>query len=295
MGSALRGAFGMALKKTICPVKQRDCRSCQLYQTCLYTYIFETPPPQDRNVLRKHSHIPHPFVLFLMNHNQTDFVPGETLTFGLTLIGNAVNHLPFCVYALITMGKKGLGHTRGKYQLIDIRSLDEHSISKESVYDGEHMYQPQTILTAHHAQTLSDQFCGNQTGLELLTPVRLRFDNRLCNCLEFHIVIRNLLRRLSNLIQFHCQGQEHIPFNEFIEASTKIHISQDQTFWYDWRRFSSRKKKWMKLGGLKGKIFWQGPVQKFIPILVMGQWVHIGKNTGFGLGQYQLTEICNTI
>ena len=46
-GSAWRGAFGHALKKTVCVVRITPCNQCMLKSACAYSYVFETPPPAD--------------------------------------------------------------------------------------------------------------------------------------------------------------------------------------------------------------------------------------------------------
>ncbi len=47
----------------------------------------------------------------------------------------------------------------------------------------------------------------------------------------------------------------------------------------------------MKLGGLLGPVTFRGPVEAFLPLLHLGSWVHIGKNTTFGLGRYHVEPI----
>ena len=55
-GSMLRGAFGHALRRTVCTMGPRQpCVSCQLRRACAYTRIFETfvedePPPFLRGI-----------------------------------------------------------------------------------------------------------------------------------------------------------------------------------------------------------------------------------------------------
>jgi hypothetical protein len=49
-GSMLRGVFGHALRHLACMTKMADCKQCQLYRTCPYPEIFETPPPENHSL-----------------------------------------------------------------------------------------------------------------------------------------------------------------------------------------------------------------------------------------------------
>ena len=62
-GSAWRGAFGYALKKTVCIVRNTPCNQCMLKNACVYSTVFETPPPANTEKMRKYTAAPHPFVL----------------------------------------------------------------------------------------------------------------------------------------------------------------------------------------------------------------------------------------
>ena len=46
-GSTLRGGFGIALKKTVCIEKRNECVQCLHRYRCIYSYVFETPVPQE--------------------------------------------------------------------------------------------------------------------------------------------------------------------------------------------------------------------------------------------------------
>ncbi|MBM4331898.1 MAG: hypothetical protein FJ117_11890 [Deltaproteobacteria bacterium] len=62
-GSALRGGFGYAFKKVVCALRTKECPECLLSEKCIYSYVFETPPPADTRMMRKYPSAPHPFVL----------------------------------------------------------------------------------------------------------------------------------------------------------------------------------------------------------------------------------------
>ena len=62
-GSTFRGGFGNTLRKVVCIAKKEECCTCLLKEKCIYSYIFETPPPKNTKILRKYPYAPHPFVI----------------------------------------------------------------------------------------------------------------------------------------------------------------------------------------------------------------------------------------
>jgi CRISPR/Cas system endoribonuclease Cas6 (RAMP superfamily) len=56
--------------------------------------------------------------------------------------------------------------------------------------------------------------------------------------------------------------------------------------WRDWERYSARQDARMKMGGFVGEVEYAGAIGEFVPLLKLGERVHIGKGTGFGLGRY---------
>lgn len=61
-GSVWRGAFGHTLKSIVCVTKQPACSGCILFRSCVYAYVFETPPPRDSAKMKRYNGVPHPFV-----------------------------------------------------------------------------------------------------------------------------------------------------------------------------------------------------------------------------------------
>jgi len=44
----------------------------------------------------------------------------------------------------------------------------------------------------------------------------------------------------------------------------------------------------MKMGGFMGEITYEGDLKEFWPYIKMGEYVHVGKGSGFGLGRYRI-------
>ncbi len=59
--------------------------------------------------------------------------------------------------------------------------------------------------------------------------------------------------------------------------------------WVDWERYSARPETRMLMGGFVGTAAFAGELAEFLPLLRLGEWVHVGKGTVMGLGLYRLT------
>jgi len=127
-------------------------------------------------------------------------------------------------------------------------------------------------------------------SLSFLTPTRILYDSHLALDLEFHILIRNLLRRLSLLYYFHCNGDtSEWDFKGMIEKAKEVKVKEKNLRWYDWERYSGRQETRIKMGGFIGDITFEGDIEPFMPLIKAGEILHVGKGTGFGLGKYCIT------
>ena len=107
-GSTLRGGFGNAFKQTVCIQKNRECSQCLLKEKCIYSYVFETPPPSATKVMRKYQAAPRPFIIEPPPGNKRVYKPEDRLTFGLTLIGKAFDYLPYFIYTFDRLGENSM-------------------------------------------------------------------------------------------------------------------------------------------------------------------------------------------
>jgi CRISPR/Cas system endoribonuclease Cas6 (RAMP superfamily) len=56
--------------------------------------------------------------------------------------------------------------------------------------------------------------------------------------------------------------------------------------WCQWDRYSNRQQQKMTMGGVLGHLTLTGELAPFLPLLHLGQWLHVGNKTTFGMGQY---------
>ncbi len=294
-GSTLRGGFGHAFKRVVCAVKNKECPDCLLKEKCIYSYVFETPPPSDTKIMRKYKAAPHPFVIEPPPEKRRGYNPGDEITFGLTLVGRAIDYIPYFIYTFDELGKIGIGKGKAKYEL---KTVTSRQPAVKNTDNGKIIYSSETkTLKSFEASfidvgtpTLEKGGKGGFIELNFLTPTRILYDGHLTLDLEFHILIRNLLRRLSLLYYFHCNGDSsEWDFKGMIEKAKEVKVREKNLRWYDWERYSARQDTRMKMGGFVGEITFEGDIEPFMHLIKAGEILHVGKGTGFGLGKYCIT------
>lgn len=115
--------------------------------------------------------------------------------------------------------------------------------------------------------------------LDFQTMTRIKYEEGISRRLEFHMLIRNLLRRLSSLAYFHHGWEMELDFPGLIQKAAEVSIAEDHTRWVDWERYSSRKDHKMNLGGLVGRVTYHGPLA---PFKVKEVWLFGSKARGEG-------------
>ncbi|HEX16511.1 MAG TPA: CRISPR system precrRNA processing endoribonuclease RAMP protein Cas6 [Deltaproteobacteria bacterium] len=280
-GSTFRGAFGAAFKRATCVSKAKSCSECILKERCPYSYVFETPVPITSDRMRKYPYAPHPFVLVPPLEDRRNYSPGEQFEVFLTLICRGIDYLPYFLFAFGEMGKKGIGRGRGKFELVEARTT-----AGEAVYMDGTVRSPASVRWGD----IIDGPPPAELTLKFLTPLRVRYRERLCSDLEFHVLIRSLLRRISLLSFFHCGQELKADFRGFITQAQNVRTVRNHLVWHDWLRYSHRQRAKLKFGGLMGEITFKGDFRPFWPFLRLGEWIHAGKGTSFGLGRYEIVS-----
>jgi hypothetical protein len=305
-GSVLRGGFGHVFRKVGCIARRDECPPCLLKGACPYSYIFETPPPPTSQVLRKYPHAPHPFILEPPYDGTTTYEPGTSLSFGLVLVGKAIDYLPYFIYAFEELGRIGLGRGKGKYRLVQV-ALVRGPDQIVSIYDGRTgLLTASTDLAtpvlpdwsviapkvARHcegaARPKQSPFSPSTITLRFLSPTRLQYNGHPVGPGEFHILLRNLLRRINVLNYFHCGGVLFDGARDLIQSARAIESVEARVRWHAWERYSSRQDQRVPMGGFTGRVTYRGDLRPFWPWLRVGALVHVGKAATFGLGQYRI-------
>lgn len=278
-GSAWRGAFGHALKKTVCVIRNTPCHQCLLKHACAYSYIFETPPPSNTEKMRKYNSTPHPFVFRFAEKPTT-----EEYSLDMNLFGHGQRFFPYIIHAMHMAGQDGIGGNRQPFRLNRIDAID---------FQGQPItvYQEAELRNQSPLQSPSPPQMPEKINITFHSPVRIKQDNKNLgdNHFNFGALFGSLLRRISMICYFHTDTPLETDFAELAAAARNIQFSTQNLHWYDWTRYSSRQQTEMQMGGVLGSVSldMQG-LGDFWPYLWLGQWTHVGKGTSMGMGAYTI-------
>lgn len=287
-GNVLRGGFGYTLRRMACAQPERKrCVGCLLQQHCAYGVLFDPSPPPRAEVLSKNEAVPRPFVIGPPLDRRTNLAAGERLDFGLVLIGCATDYLPYFVAVFEELGRRGLTRQSGRFELEQV--VAEHPWSGTAlIYAAGEMDDSSLPVTvadiAAHAATLP----ADRLYLRFLTPTRLIHQKKPVQDPPFHVLVRRLLDRVSSLSYFHCGQRWETDFKGLIEQAKEVKLTQCDTRWENVERYSGRQQARLSLGGFVGDVVYNGDLRPFLPLLVLGSLVHVGKATVFGNGRYEV-------
>ncbi len=287
-GSTLRGAFAAALKDSVCVVEHRDCASCRLRDACLHPYVFDTERPDDATRLRHIDRVPRPYVL-VAPAGAGDVAVGQPLSFEIRLMGRAVENLAPIVAAIFRIGERGLAPTRGRLDVREIDAIVDAAGSRVPVARGN---PPRLAADRAGAETRPSRFerpFGDRVTVHFDTPARITFEGRPAREIPFHLLVRNLLRRSSSLLEFHEGIDLDLDFRQVIEDAKGVRVAESHLVKEDRVRYSTRQDRRMNLCGLHGWVTYEGDLAPYRRLLALGEAVGVGKGTTFGLGRMSVS------
>ncbi len=279
-GNAWRGALGHTLRRAACLTGADDCKACPLLHRCAYSYLFETPVPQDAEKLRRYSEAPHPYVLL-----EERSTPGQ-IHLHLILFGHANRHLDLMLNALIRAASTSTGIAGRHMNYLQHQQWDTASTQWRHIGAVHGLSQASAPSTPPCPAPPEADIL-----IELQTPLRVRREGQHVGAQNFSFadLFGNALRRISLLKTFHTDHELEADFRGLTQAARNVPLLDSHLHWMELERHSSRQNADMNLGGLVGEIrLPAAELAAFWPYLWLGQYTHAGRATTMGLGRYRI-------
>lgn len=335
-GSAIRGALYHALRNKFCAFardKKSQCSSCALALTCpVATLVSTLSLTHSRGRDRPRPYTIQPPVWsggpgggghYIEEEDGRPFfryLPGETLSFGLTLYAEAMNLFPYVVLATALFEEGGLGRRyeqeggrrrRGTLRVQEVWAENPLTGERQPVIRGAvHQVQVPEIPVTHalvldqvrkieagerpRGRGLGAEIEGQEqlVTLEFLTPTRLITQGHLLKPGQFHFraFLHRLLERLEALSEAFSATPLEVDFPALLEAADNVHVVENSLTWEELRSYSTRRHAESPISGLVGRVRLAAPDwSPFWPWLIWGQFVHVGKDTVKGNGMYRFS------
>jgi len=278
--ATIRGGFGYSFRRTVCINRDAQCPQCDYRHTCVYQYVFESMTPPGTEKMKKYNNVPHPFSIYLESNE------GREISFLLKLFGSGVKYLPYFIYSFIKLGRAGLGRERSRY---DILSVTDCPSGLNIFENGEMTSNTPTVVEFKMDNEKSERI--GQVKINLKSPLAIRKNGKLLLDADPDKFIITLLRRIDNIMYFHCGDRPDIDFREMKELTGKLSLGESNIHRISRERYSTRQKRKMSLMGIMGDFTINGDITPFHNYLKLGEIVQVGRGTSFGQGQYEMEVV----
>jgi len=316
-GSALRGAWQSHLRTLYCAERGSSARGAvdPLHASlCPVCYLLSREADKSDNR--------RPYTFEPPLTPQSRFAAGERFSFGMSIVGRAIQFLPYIVLSVQQMGEtQGLGRAihpgprRGTFRLeriaevnplaetvcspsANLRSGQRPDAERTLFAAGDPMIQmPQSPVDEAQVAAASAVWVArladadNCLTLEFLTPTRIIHAERLMHRPAFVPLLARLVDRVSTLrVQFaELPPLSYEEKGELLAWGEQVELVRDETAWWDVKGLSTRLGRPQPLGGFVGRATYRAAEwTRLLPWLLWGASAHVGKNAIKGGGWYRL-------
>jgi hypothetical protein len=289
-GSALRGALLGALRGSFCPDGGRaDCAPCPLAGVCPISRLIATVDAENA----RGEEAPRPYVLRPVEAAGRLLGAGEPFRFGVTLIGDAATAFPYLLQGLLAMGEAGFGlrqRAAGTFTVEQVIACNPYIAAEQTAYlrGRATVYAPALPVSAAQVSAYAAGLPGDRLSLELRSPLRLVADGALVRRLTMTVLMRRLLRRLSDLSRLFGAAPLQADFGALLQTAAAVRLVDDRSSWLDLESHSGRSGRRTPIGGLVGRVTYEGPLAPLLPYLAWLPAIGAGKDVTKGNGWIEI-------
>ena len=312
-GSALRGAILSALWERFCMNHEASsCYDCPFAEGCPIGSLVAPLREDESTASRPHwRDVARPYIIHPPQTGKEAgiqrYAPGETLTFGLTLLGANLKLFPYVIRAFQAMESLGLGHRlpelcgqRGRFRIREVRA--SHPFTKELQIlwqrDGAQPQKPRLCVTHADITTRANALPADGVTLEFLSPTRLTRHKQFLRHPDFQTLLLRLAERFEQVLGEYGDHQAHLInsttpgigqawYLQIDALARGIRLVRDETRWIDLTSYSARQRQHMPIDGFVGQASFVGdftaPLRE---LLAWGEVLHVGKSATKGNGHY---------
>lgn len=298
-GASLRGSFFNAIWYRFCTNKSAiSCAKCPLHEACPVSAL--VAPLREESALGQD--IPRPYVIMPPLEGGRRYQPDDHFSFGMTFFGSIIQLLPYIMLSLPQLEVEGLGrrlvenrNERGRFQIERVEVYHPWTDERQTIYaEGSTRVNSAPIsVQIEECVRRAEALRQDKLTLQFVTPLRLVDREHLVKNASLRPLIQRLLERYVTLEQFYGNADFVLGREdklELLRQADGISCSQDRTRWQELKSYSNRQKRTTPIGGLLGEATFVGDLSALLPILMIGELIHVGKNVVKGNGWYRVAQ-----
>jgi hypothetical protein len=280
----LRGTFDISFRRLVCHDLTLSCRGCPLVSRCPYPAVFRPAPADGSDRLSKQQDLPRPFVFEPCPDGPEEYAPGARFEVGLTLFGERTNRLvPYFVAALRALSDRGLGSTRARLRVERVAA--DTPQGQQEVFEASSTTVTPAMDGARPPQLMqSGDENVRRLRVRFLTPTTLKREGRFVERPSFADLVCRVRDRVSTLAAFFGDGPIDVDFAGMTRAAEAVRTLECSTEWLHRTRRSSRTGDVHATSGFVGEAVYEGSLGPWMPLLRLGEAVHVGKYAVWGNG-----------
>lgn len=274
LGFAWRGLLGHSLRQLICLFhKQKTCKNCEMQHHCPYFQLFELG-----STISGFSSTVRGYVFYSQNTHNLNVLE-------IKLFGKTAQYIYILMAALRKAQKIGLGAERVRFEIKKVVEVcpdgQENILSFEQ--KDVNIRGPFPLLHWLDNDLNSDYI----QEIKIVSPVRLRQKGKYLTRMDWPFFFFSLTRRLEMLNVFFNDGEilSREEWQGLKEIFKQVKVDKEELHWLDLKRYSSRQRKKIPLGGLVGRVYLNTVSSWWLKWWQLASLVHVGKGAGMGLGK----------
>lgn len=268
LGPTLHGAFGHALRLAC----ETFPEASEINRLCYSGNASDGRPAHRPNWCQ-------PFAFDVGLNEGSEIQPGKTIRaalIGKPALASQAAYFPALLLALQLMARTGLGPDLVKFDVSEARIFPAPVFRprQEGIEIHPSVYES--------CDALRKRKFRERAVIVLETPTQLVSKGKTLTEIDGPVFFRRLWQRLAAWGDVETGKTIKPPYFD------EIQLERDGTQWWNVERYSSRQQKRLDISGLLGKVIFRGLDRFTWSLLVLGERLHVGKNTTSGLGKYRI-------
>ena len=225
-----------------------------------------------------HSNPVPPFTINTRLRKRAEIRQGETLSWGLVLIGDLRDQLEEII--LVLRPGMQLGEKRIPFRVIQITPVPGPTFSPAD--DGVAIV---PRLFSANSFLRRQPIPGDEARIRFLTPLRLVRENRLVRKFDPQVFFHRLWNRVS---LYTGDGQDREKRRLLDHSFDRVRMWDGRTEWWELERRSYSQGAKHDISGVTGWAHLGPLTPELWALLYLGEVLHVGAKTAFGLGRYKI-------